>query len=226
MNRYVIIVAGGQGTRMKSTLPKQFLLVNELPVLMRTMQCFVASKASIILVLNADYHNYWKQLCNQHRFTLAHQLVNGGNTRAASVLNGLQQVAPNSLVAVHDAVRPLVSAVLIENLFNAAAQFGNAVPVVSIRESMREINGDESVAVDRDKFRTVQTPQCFKTDELRAAFQHSDFNSFTDEASLYETSGKKVHLVEGEFSNIKITFMEDLIFASALIFSGSTQTNK
>ena len=219
MNRYVVIVAGGEGTRMKSTLPKQFLLVNDKPVLMHTLECFVACNATIVLVLLNDYHAYWKQLCTEYNFTVAHQIVSGGDTRAASVLNGLQQIDPNSLVAVHDAVRPLVSSTLIEKLFVAADENGNAVPAVSVRESMREIKGNNSVAIDRNNFRIVQTPQCFRTDELLIAFQHPHFSSFTDEASLYEATEKKIHLVEGEFSNIKITFPEDVLFASAFLKS-------
>ena len=214
MNRYVVIVAGGQGTRMKSSLPKQFLLVKDKPVLMHTMECFSHHNIKIILVLHAEYHQYWKQLCDEFGFKISHQLVVGGNTRAESVLNGLQKTESHSLVAVHDAVRPLVSSSLIEKLFNAAAEFGNAIPVVSVRESLRELKGDNNLAVDRNKFRIVQTPQCFKTDELLEAFKHPEFSSFTDEASLYEQTGKKIHLIEGEYSNIKITFPEDLLFAS------------
>ena len=158
-----------------------------------------------------------KQLCDQFNFKIPHQIVDGGNTRAASVLNGLHIIVPDSLVAVHDAVRPLVSSLLIEKLFITAAEFGNAIPCVNVRESLRELNSDSNFAVDRTKFRTVQTPQCFKTSELLEAFQHSDYPSFTDEASLYEQTGKKIHLIEGEYSNIKITFPEDLLFASFYI---------
>lgn len=217
MKRYVVIVAGGQGTRMKSTLPKQFLVVNNKPVLMHTMHCFVVDDIEIILVLHADYHQYWKQLCEEHKFTIPHQLINGGNTRAESVLNGLKNIETESLVAVHDAVRPFVSSALIKKLFAAAAEFGNAIPVVNVKESLRQLNDDKNFAVDRSKFRIVQTPQCFKTNQLLEAFKHLDFSSFTDEASLYEQTGKKIHLVEGEYQNIKITFPEDLLVAAAFI---------
>ena len=219
MKRYALIVAGGQGTRMKSTLPKQFLLVNDKPVLMHTLERFVADNMSIVLVLNNDYHEYWKQLCDKHNFSITHQLIKGGTTRAESVWNGLQQTEPNSLVAVHDAVRPLISVSLIEKLFNAAAQYGNAVPAVNIRESLRQMIGVNSFAVDRKNYRIVQTPQCFKTSELLEAFKNPDFTSFTDEASLYEQTGRKIHLIEGEFSNIKLTFPEDILFASAILKS-------
>ncbi len=217
MRRYALIVAGGQGTRMKSSLPKQFLLVNNKPVLMHTMERFVAENITIILVLNADYHEYWKQLCGKYRFTIAHELIAGGDTRAESVFNGLQNLDLNSYVVVHDAVRPLVSSVLINKLFDESAQYGNAVPVVTIRESLRELNGGSSFPVDREKYRIVQTPQCFRVNDLLEAFKNPQYKYFTDEASLYEATGKKVHLIEGEFANIKITYPEDLLFASAVL---------
>lgn len=217
MKRYALIVAGGQGTRMKSTLPKQFLPVNDRPVLMHTLEQFRNDNLEIVLVLNSEFHDYWNHLCNDYRFHIPHQLINGGNTRADSVLNGLKEMEKNSLVAVHDAVRPLVSNVLIEKLFNEAIKHGNAVPAVVLKESLRELNGNDSYAVDREQYRIIQTPQCFRTTELLEAFQNPDYFSFTDEASLYEQTGRKIHLVEGEYCNIKITFPEDLLFAAAYL---------
>lgn len=217
MKRYALIVAGGQGTRMKSTLPKQFLLVNEKPVLMHTLEQFRNDSIEIVLVLNSDFHDYWKQLYSNYKFNVAHRLVKGGITRAESVLNGLNEIEKNSLVAVHDAVRPLVLPSLIEKLFDEAGKHGNAIPAVRLKESLRELNGNDSYAVDREQYRVIQTPQCFRTTELLEAFQNPDFNSFTDEASLYEQTGRKIHLVEGEYCNLKITFPEDLMFVAAYL---------
>lgn len=219
MKRYAIIVAGGQGTRMKSTLPKQFLIVNGKPVIMHTMQCFAYADIDIVLVLNANYHLYWKQLCAEQTFNIPHRIVAGGSTRAQSVLNGLLTIDQESLVAVHDAVRPLLSTTLIEKLYHSAEEYGNAIPYVKLRESLRELTPDGNRTVDRAKFISVQTPQCFKTSELIAAFQNPDYNTFTDEASLVECAANKINLVEGEYSNIKITFAEDLVFAAAFLNS-------
>ena len=217
MDRFIVLVAGGQGTRMKASLPKQFLLMNDQPVILHTVKCFQNCNAELVVVLDKNYHSRWKNICREYNFTIPHLLVEGGNTRAESVLNGLKKIQTNSLVAVHDAVRPIVSSELIEKLFNDAAEFGNAVPVIDIKESMREMKGDKNVAVDRSKFRLVQTPQCFITGELLKAFSHPQWNSFTDEASLFEQNGNQIHLTEGEHSNIKITYPEDLVVALTLL---------
>ncbi len=217
MNRYAVIVAGGQGTRFKSILPKQFLMVNDRPVLMHTLERFYNDNTKIILALSSDYHDYWKEICKNHGFNIPHQIADGGNTRAESVLNGLKITEKNSLVAIHDGVRPCVSSSLIEKLFDEAGKHGNAVPAVKLKESLRELNGNDSYAVDRDQYRIIQTPQCFRTNELLEAFQNTDYNLFTDEASLYEQTGRKIHLIEGEYGNIKITFPEDMLFASSYL---------
>ncbi|WP_262713112.1 IspD/TarI family cytidylyltransferase [Anseongella ginsenosidimutans] len=139
MSRYAIIVGAGKGERMGSELPKQFLELKGLPVLMHTINRFHESAASdIILVLNVHFHSYWEKLCKEYNFNVPHLLVKGGVTRFDSVRKGLKEVTRKGTVAVHDAVRPLVSAGLILKCFEKAEELGNAVPAVPCRESLRK----------------------------------------------------------------------------------------
>lgn len=209
----VIIVAGGKGERMQTSVPKQFLLINNLPVLMHTIRCFFSFNplADIILVLPAAQMDYWKQLCMHHHFDIKHQLAEGGNTRFESVKNGLSAVhADVELVAIHDGVRPLVSHETISRCYEAANQYGAAIPVTDAVESIREIIPGGSVAVDRSKYKLVQTPQVFKADIIQKAYLQSYIPQFTDDASVVESLGHKIFLVDGNRENIKITTAVDL----------------
>ncbi len=217
MKRYAVIVAGGQGIRMKGSLPKQFLPLSGMPVLMHTLSRFHQPDVECILVMNQDYLDYWKEICNQYHFTMPHTLIAGGSTRAESVWNGIRDLEASGLVAIHDAVRPLVTAALIEKLFTEASEFGNAVPVVLVKDTLREVAENNSKTVPRERYRIVQTPQIFNTGILKEIFSISDFARFTDEASLYEAAGYQIHLVEGEEQNIKITVPSDLILAEAFL---------
>lgn len=220
MKKYVIIVAGGTGERMNSEIPKQFLLLNELPVLMRTILAFYNhdSNIDIILVLPEDHILYWKNICPQYNFTVKHRIVHGGQTRFHSVKNGLELVShKQSLVAVHDGVRPLVSQATIQTCFDTAAIFGNAVPVVEIFESLRVLENNLNKSIDRTNLRIIQTPQVFKADQILGAYLQEFLLDFTDDASVIESTGKSIHLVSGNRENIKITTAQDLIIASALI---------
>lgn len=217
-----IIVAGGNGTRMNNELPKQFLLLKGLPILMHSVLKFDDGQTEIIIVLHQLLHKQWKKLCTQHKFTVKHQVADGGNTRSESVYNGLKLVTDKtSLVVVHDAARPLVSKKLIANLFEVAAVKGNAVPVIEVKDSVRMVSGNDSKAIDRSLLKTVQTPQVFKTTQLQAAFesciQKNIQLNFSDEASLMEFCGYNIFLTEGEQSNIKITYPQDLVLAEILI---------
>ncbi len=190
-NKYAIIVAGGSGSRMQSALPKQFLSLNGLPVLMHTLLTFHNSNAQIqlILVLPADYHNYWSQLCITHNFNIPHQLVSGGETRFHSVKNGLSLVADNedSLVAVHDAVRPLTSREIIDKSYQHAATNGNAVAAVKSRDSIRQLKDGISTALTRDEIYLVQTPQTFQSTQLKRAYLQDYSMHFTDDASVVDS---------------------------------------
>lgn len=220
-NYYAIIVAGGTGTRMQSAVPKQFLLLNNLPVLMHTILAFTQSaiKPDIILVLPETYHEYWRELCHTHQFDIPHALVNGGETRFHSVKNGLDQLLAddNTLVAVHDAVRPLTSTLVIETSYHYAQEHGNAVTAVKSRDSVRQLINGRSVSLLRDQIYLIQTPQTFKANLLKKAYEQPYNEHFTDDASVVEQDGVEIHLTEGNHQNIKITFPEDIAIAELLL---------
>lgn len=217
MKKVAIIVAGGQGIRMKGSLPKQFLAISGEPVLFHTLRKFNFDGIRIILVMNEAWIDYWNDLVREFEFEVHHEVIAGGTSRAMSVLNGLNLVDDHSLVAVHDAVRPLVSQALIEELFNKAATHKAVIPVVLIKDSLRVVDGDNSKAVARNNYRAVQTPQVFNASLLKEAFGQGDYENFTDEASLVEAFGQSVLLINGEDSNIKITVPADLVFAEAML---------
>lgn len=216
MKRYAIIVAAGTGTRMHSSTPKQFLPLAAKPVLFHSVQAFFNfdKNTEIIIALSADYFSEWEKLCMQYDFTIPHKVVTGGETRFHSVQNALQLVNEKSIVAVHDAARPLVSVETISRSFQAAEKFGAAVPFVPLSDSIRFYNGLESRSLDRSKHVLIQTPQCFRSDVLISAYQKEHQPVFTDDASVVESSGFSIQLVEGNEENIKITTPRDLQFAA------------
>ena len=216
----ILIVAGGRGTRMGGPQPKQFLELAGRPVLMHTLEAFDRWDASarLIVVLPEDQIETWKRLCEAHAFDRAHRVVAGGETRFHSVRNGLDVVASDGLIAVHDGVRPLVAPSIIAACFAAAADGGAAVPVVPVVESVREVDADGgSRPVDRTRLRVVQTPQVFRADVLRAAYRLPYDPRFTDDASVVEASGVAVRLVPGNRENIKLTTPMDLLLAEQLM---------
>lgn len=219
LNNFAIIVAGGSGSRMNSDLPKQFLPIGGLPVLMRTLTVFRAysTKLSIRLVLPESQWERWAILCDQYRFTLDYHLVAGGTTRFHSVKNGLASIeASEGLVAVHDGVRPFISPEIIATGFREAAETGTAVTCVPLKDSARQLLPDGgNQAVDRATYRLVQTPQTFRLDWMRQAFKAEPLPHFTDCASVLEHAGYPIHLIEGSYENIKITTPEDLLWAEA-----------
>lgn len=217
MRYYAIIVAGGAGSRMQSTIAKQFLLLDEKPVLMHTMTAFSNCELNpqILLVLNIDQQKYWEELCSKYKFEVPHQVVNGGIQRYHSVKNGLKAIKGKGIAAVHDAVRPLVSAELILKSFQVAEQMGNCVVAIKPTDSVRRaLDKGKSEAINRDELRLIQTPQTFDISLLRKAYQASFRNEFTDDASVAEYAGIKINLIDGERENIKITFPEDIEIAS------------
>lgn len=218
-NFHVIVVAGGSGTRMKSSLPKQFIEIAGLPVLMHTLHNInaVFPDATLVLVLPKEHHTTWNSLVSQYSFNLNLQLVEGGKTRFHSVKNGLE-VIDSGIVAVHDGVRPLVSKKTLNNVYDTALEKGNAVPVISLKDSIRKVSETgNSEALDRKDFVLVQTPQCFRVDEMKKAFSQKFSNLFTDCASVMEAIGHKINLTEGNSENIKITTPKDLHFAELLL---------
>ncbi len=216
---YAIIVAGGSGSRMQRQLPKQFIEVAGKPILMHTIERFYTYNSSlrIIVVLPQEQLTAWRELCRKHTFKVFHMTVTGGATRFQSVKNGLGAVMGDGLIAVHDGVRPFVDVEIIREAFKAAEQHGSAVVAVSPKDSIRELSEEGSHAVQRDKYKLVQTPQCFKADILRKAYEQPEQEYFTDDASVVESIGESIKLVEGSYRNIKITTPEDLILAEAFV---------
>lgn len=218
MKQYVIIVAGGKGLRMGTTIPKQFLEINGKAIILYTLEKFKEALplAELLLVLPAAEIDRWNELAKGTSFENI-KIANGGPTRFESVKSGLKLVGLTGMVGVHDAVRPFVSVETIKNVFVEAEKTGAAIPVVELKDSIRKIGLGDSVAVDRTNFRSVQTPQCFEANLLKKAYEQ-DFNtSFTDDASVVEANGEKVNLVNGNYANIKITTLEDIRIAETFL---------
>ena len=218
---YIIIVAGGKGLRMGSDIPKQFLPIGGKPVLMRTLERFRAysSALHIILVLPEAQQDYWRQLCEEYHFDVEHQIANGGQTRFHSVQNGLALVPDDAegVVGVHDGVRPFPSIEVIRNCYETARTAKAVIPVIPVVETVRHLEGDKSVTVPRGDYRLVQTPQTFDIQLLKAANKQPYNDGFTDDASVVESYGHAITLVEGNRENIKITTPYDLKIAEILI---------
>ena len=201
---YALIVAGGKGTRIKSKVPKQFLELNGIPVLLHTLDAFYrySEKINIILVLPEDDFETWKAICEKYRFTKNIILQKGGESRFQSVKNGLAKIEGEGLVAIHDGVRPLVSEDIIGASFRLAAVHQSAVAAVRLKESIRMTDQDNTRAVDRSRFRLIQTPQTFHVELIKKAYEMKEDLSFTDDASVAEQSGHIISLFEGSYENI------------------------
>ncbi len=219
LDQYVVIVAGGSGKRMRSDIPKQFLMLAGKPVLMHTIIRFstYCSSIKIIVVLPSDQMEHWNDLLREYSFRVPHTVTEGGPSRFHSVRNGLNMIPGSGLVAIHDGVRPLVTTATIKRCFEAASSFGSAIPVTSPSDSIRIITGMESVTVDRKHIKQVQTPQVFRTALIKKAYLQEFLPDFTDDATVFEKSGEKIALVEGNRENIKITNPEDLTLAETLL---------
>lgn len=222
MEKVAILVAGGRGTRMGSSISKQYIPIGGKPVLMHTLEVFHRADPQIqlILVLPQDDFEFWKDLCLQYDFALSHQVVAGGATRFQSVKNGLDAISTSSgLVAIHDAVRPFVSEEVIKESFYKAQESGSAIAVVPLKDSLREVSTHDgwSQFRERHKYRLVQTPQTFQLDKIKKAFETPERGEFTDDATVYEFQGWQVTLIDGNMENIKLTTPEDLAYAEFLL---------
>lgn len=218
---YALVVAGGKGTRIKSKVPKQFLELNGKPVLLHTLEAFYrySEKINVILVLPEDDFQTWKSICEKYKFHKNIILQKGGESRFQSVKNGLAKIDGDGLVAIHDGVRPLVSEDIIGASFRLAAVHQSAVAAVRLKESIRMTDQDNTKAVDRSRFRLIQTPQTFQVQLIKKAYEMKEDISLTDDASVAERAGHVISLFEGSYENIKITTPEDLIVAEALLNS-------
>jgi len=216
---YALIVAGGKGTRIKSNIPKQFLELAGLPLLMHTIDAFYrySDKISVILVLSKDDFDTWEILCKKYSFTKPLILQQGGDSRFQSVKNGLDKIEGNGLVAIHDGVRPLVSERIIESSFKLAAVNQSAIAAVQLKESIRRVDREITQSVDRARFRLIQTPQTFDVALIKKAYQIKEDETLTDDAGVAERDGHVVSLFDGSYENIKVTTAEDLIVAEALL---------
>lgn len=218
LKKHIIIVAAGDGKRMGNVLPKQFLLLNNKPVLFYTFNSFLfLDDIEFTLVIKKNYIEYWQKLCASFNFNIAHNIVEGGPTRFHSVVNGLRDIPTESLVLIHDAVRPFASQKTITNVCKIALKMGNAIPSVAINDSVREIYGSTNKMVNRNNIRAVQTPQAFHASLIKMAYKQNYDPSFTDEASVLESFGEKINLVDGNIENFKISNSMDLIIAESII---------
>jgi 2-C-methyl-D-erythritol 4-phosphate cytidylyltransferase len=219
MKKYAVIVAAGSGTRMGREIPKQFLTIAERPILWHTLDTFLSAykDMELILVLPPRFMQWGveiiKTLPEPHRISL----VEGGNTRYKSVKNGLALVKEHSVVFVHDGVRCLITGQLIHHCYEQAIIKGSAIPAVAATETVRLVEGDQHRMINRNMVRLVQTPQTFLSTLLLKAFEAAEQDSFTDEAAVVEASGQKVYLIEGEYTNIKITRPQDLAVAEQIL---------
>jgi 2-C-methyl-D-erythritol 4-phosphate cytidylyltransferase len=217
--KIAIIVAGGTGQRMGSVVPKQFLSIQGKPILLHTIDQFVAafSDIQLVVVLPEGYINEGKALLTKNGFTKNIVFVAGGDTRFQSVKNGLAQVTESSIVFVHDAVRCLLTPALIQRCYQQALENGLAIPAVSSTDTVRLLKGEKNEVYDRESVMLIQTPQTFQSDLLLSAFNQVFDPSFTDEANVVEAAGTAVNLVDGEFENIKITRPLDLAIAEYIL---------
>ncbi len=219
MQLYVVIVAGGSGKRMGAGMPKQFLELEGRPVLMHTIERFKTFNETIeiITVLPEDQIRHWVYLQEKHQFSIPQTLVKGGTARFFSVRHGLEFVSIPGLVAVHDGVRPFVSIDTIKNCFETAEKLGNAIPAIPVAESLRMVSDGGNQPINRLLVRQIQTPQVFNAELLKKAYRQDYKPEFTDDATVLESTGEKINLVEGNRENIKITNPEDLVISKALL---------
>lgn len=200
---------------MQSTIPKQFLKLGDEAIIVSTIKKFLEADGDIhlIVVIPRAHEDYWRTIASEYPDMKAVQVAFGGTTRTASVMSGLSCIdAPQGLVAIHDAVRPFVSPAIINKSFDCALAKGSGVVAVSLKDSLRKRDGNKSVAVDRSEFVAVQTPQTFLLSNIRNAYDRlENGQSFSDDATVLESAGFEVHLVEGSYANKKITTPEDLM---------------
>ena len=216
MQKVALIVAGGKGERMNADIPKQFLVLNGTPILMHTLKQF-SHFEEIVLVLPHSQFDYWRELCSTYNFTQKHTLVPGGKKRFYSVKNGLEKIDENSVIAIHDGVRPLISTKLIDSLITETKSGVGIIPIIPVKDSIRKVEGENSIHVDRSSLFKVQTPQCFLSADIKEAYTQEFSDAFTDDASVFEANGGEITTVLGEEKNLKITTKEDLKIASILI---------
>lgn len=222
----VVIVAGGSGRRMGGALPKQFMMLGNMPILGRSINRIreALPASQIVVVLPKEHIELWRNL--SARFDIAkHKIAKGGTERFHSVKNGIDALDEGvKIIAIHDGVRPLASKRLIIKLILEAEKHHAVIPAVAPADSYRIVEGNNSHIIDRSTLRMIQTPQVFSAELLRNAYKQPFSTTFTDDASVVEAAGEKITLIEGERENIKITTPSDMIIAEAIISSESNDT--
>lgn len=216
MKRIALIVAGGKGDRMKSDIPKQFIAINKLPILMHTIKQF-SHLDEIVLVLPQDQFKFWEDLCKEYNFNEKYSLVEGGKSRFHSVQKGLQSINKDGIIAIHDGVRPLISKNLIDNLTTQVKEGFGVIPVIPISDSVRKIENGVLKNTQRSNLYKVQTPQCFLNANIQKAYKQKYSHNFTDDASVFESNGGAIKTILGDIKNMKITTSEDLKMAGVLM---------
>ncbi len=222
-DKYLIIAAGGFGSRMDNETPKQYLEINGKPIIVWTLglfKPFVETK-NIVVVISKDHQAYWNEINKYYPEFSDCKIVFGGPTRFHSIKAGLKFIPNNALVAIHDAARPMASSNTIKSCFATATKFGSAIPLINLSESVREKTGVASKSINRKNLRLVQTPQVFNSELIKEAYQQDYNELFTDDASVAEKHGQIIGLTEGNIENIKITNHNDLKLASIILSSSS-----
>ena len=219
MKYYLIIVAGGSGSRLNSDIPKQFIPIAGKPIMMHAIKAFsdCISNLNVVVVIPKSNYELWKDLCKEFSFDIKHTVAEGGLHRFHSVKNGLQNISENAVVGIHDGARPLVNKSTILKSYSAAEKYGAAIPLVRINESVRELSNKANKPLARENLRLVQTPQCFRSEIIKKSYQQDYKEEFTDDATVVESAGHKIHIVDGNVENIKITFPSDIFIAEALL---------
>jgi 2-C-methyl-D-erythritol 4-phosphate cytidylyltransferase len=214
----VIITAGGIGKRMETTIPKQFLEINRLPILMHTIHCFYSfdSNCQIIVTLPEEWKSYWNELIDKYSFKIPHLIIDGGKERYDSIKNALD-FCENTIIAVHDGVRPLVSHETIIRCLKLSEEKGTAIPTMPLKDSLRKFTKNGTQSVERKEYLAVQTPQFFQADILKSAYQIHFHEGITDDASLVEEAGFKIEITQGNEENIKLTTPMDLKYINLFI---------
>lgn len=215
-----IITAGGIGKRMGGSIPKQFLLLNDQPILMHTIERLHAFDpgAQLIVTLPEDYLTDWNEMCQKYSFQVRHEIVSGGEERFDSIKNALAK-ATGEWIAVHDGVRPFVSNKVLEELLTEVKKHRAVIPVIPVKETLRIADGENNATVYRDHYRIVQTPQVFEAKLIQKAYEQKYTPTFTDDATVVESIGARVFLVPGNDENIKITTPLDLNVAAIILKS-------
>lgn len=219
LEQYAIIVAGGTGSRINNTVPKQFIEINGKPIIAYTISRFFEfnPNITICIAVHADYIETLNVILKTYFPGKNIKVTTGGKTRFHSVKNALNLIdTNNAVIGIHDAARPFVSVDTIKRCYQTAEEKGNATPAIQVNESLREVRDNNNKAVQRTNYRIIQTPQCFKSSLIKSAFEQDYSDEFTDDASVLEKAGHSIVLVEGNTENIKITYPSDLIIAQYL----------